>query len=67
MSDMTSEEYKRGFITGLAMNPLIVTTESTNHEPTPQTDSGVTSVYGAVGFSGIKIINNVVLCTKEEA
>lgn len=28
MSDMTSEEYKRGFITGLAMNPLMVTTEA---------------------------------------
>lgn len=28
MSDTTSEEYKRGFIVGMAMNPLMVTTEA---------------------------------------
>lgn len=67
MSDTTSEEYKRGFITGMAMNPLMVTTETAAPEPTPQTESGVILVDGTAGFAGIKIINNVVLCTKEEA
>ena len=28
MSDMTREEFKRGFIVGMAMNPLMVTKEA---------------------------------------
>lgn len=53
MSDMTSEEYKRGFITGLAMNPLMVTTETS--VPTIQS--------GATGILGMYIINNIIVCT----
>ena len=64
MSDMTSEEYKRGFITGLAMNPLMVTTETATTEPNPKSDSGVIIMNGVTGFSGVRIINNIVLCTK---
>lgn len=64
MSDTTSEEYKRGFITGMAMNPLMVTTETPASEPTPQSDSGVIIMNGVTGFSGVRVINNIVLCTK---
>ena len=67
MSDTTSEEYKRGFIVGMAMNPLMVTTETAAPEPNPQTGPGIISVCGGAGFYGIRIVNDIVLCTKEEA
>lgn len=63
MSDTTSEEYKRGFITGMAMNPLMVTTETAASEPTPQSDSGVIIADGATGLFGMYVINNVIICT----
>lgn len=32
MSDMSSDDYRQGFITGMAMNPLFVTTETAPSE-----------------------------------
>lgn len=63
MSDTTSEEYKRGFIVGLAMNPLMVTTETPTPESIPQRDSGVIIADGATGLFGMYVINNVIVCT----
>ena len=62
MNDITSEEYKRGFIIGMTMNPLMVTTETAAPQPTPQSDSGVILMDGATGLFGLAVINNTVLC-----
>lgn len=64
MSDTTSEEYKRGLITGLAMNPLMVTTETETQttEPTPQVESGLITDLFESGLFGLCVINNSVIC-----
>lgn len=61
MSDTTSEEYKRGFIIGMAMNPLMVTTE-TAPEPTEQNESGVIVADGVTGVFGTYVVNDVIIC-----
>lgn len=64
MSDATSEEYKRGFILGMAMNPLMVTTETAEPapSPTPQSSDGVLVGLGGCGLSGLTVLNTVILC-----
>lgn len=64
MSDTSSEEYKRGFILGMAMNPLMVTTETAEPAPSPaaQGSDGVIVGLGACGISGLTILNTVILC-----
>ncbi len=59
-SEFQSEEYKRGFITGMAMNPLFVTTETAF---VPDTGDGVFSAEpGGVRFG---VVENVVRATGE--
>lgn len=64
MSDATSEEYKRGFILGMAMNPLMVTTETAEPAPSPvpQSSAGVIVTDGGCGLMGITVLNTVIRC-----
>ncbi len=63
MSDITSDAYKQGFITGMAMNPLMVTKETAPAPATPQSASSVIVANGASGILGVTVIRNIVTCT----
>lgn len=65
MSDITSEDYKRGFILGMTMNPLMVTTETVASDTTPtqQSGSGLIVADGPSGLSDIKIVRSLILCS----
>lgn len=64
MSDATSEEYKRGFILGMAMNPLMVTTETAEPAPSPaaQGSDGVIVGLGGGGLATLAVLNTVIRC-----
>lgn len=65
MSDITSDDYKRGFILGMTMNPLMVTTEAavSDTPATPQNTSGVIIADGVCGLHGLTILRTVIRCT----
>lgn len=64
MSDASSEEYKRGFILGMAMNPLMVTTETAEPAPAPaaQGSDGVIVGLGGGGLATLAVLNTVIRC-----
>lgn len=60
-NEFESAEYKRGFIIGMLMNPLFVTTETAADTPSTESSSGVVSVAETGIYSGV--ISNVVKVT----
>ena len=65
MSDILSEDYRQGFITGMAMNPLFVTTETAPSESESSGGEGIVSAL-PTGIYMCVIDGGVISAKKEE-